>query len=248
MNNRESRASSVRDRQHGFSLLELMIVLLVLSVMMGTVFQQINLVQQRNAAEQSKIDIFEESRSFVDQLTRDLHLAGYPNPRNFAPGYISGPNDQHAAVGLVRVAVDQLWFEGDVDGDGAVDSVQFYLESSGSNCPCLKRSQTVKLSGSPLTGQGTATYQAEVQNVQNGTSSNPIFQAYDINGNLVTLPVDFNSNANTIASIRSIKVTITVQSPIMDFKTRTYPITTLVSSVDLDNCSQAAASQTMSCQ
>ena len=248
MNRQSPGASWKRDRQYGFSLLELMVVLLVLSVMMGTVFQQINLVQQRNAAEQNKIDIFEEARTFVDQMTRDLHLAGYPNPRNFAPGYITGPNDQHAAVGLMKVAVDQIWFEGDVDGDGAVDSVQFYLDSTGNNCPCLKRSQTLKLSGNPLTGHSSATNQAEVQNVQNGTSSNPIFQAYDINGNLITLPVDFSSNASTLASIRSVKVTITVQSAIMDFKTRTYPITTLVSSVDLDNCSQAAVSQSMSCQ
>ncbi len=225
-----------------------MVVLLILSVMMAAVFQQINLVQQRNSVEQSRVDIFEEARSFVDQMTRDLHMAGYPNPRNFAPLYITGPNDQHAAVGLVKVAVDQLWFEGDVAGDGNVYSVQFYLDPNGSNCPCLKRSQTVKLSGNPLTGQGTATYYSEVQNVQNGTSTNPIFQAYDINGNLITLPVDFNSNAATIASIRSVKVTVTVQSPNMDIQTRTYPITTLVSSVDLDNCSQAANGQTMSCR
>lgn len=248
MNKREFKSALVCERQRGFSLLELMIVLLVLSVMMGTVFQQINMVQQRNSAEQSKSDIFEESRNFVDQMTRDVHLSGYPNPRNFAPAYITGPNDPHAAVGLVKVAVDQLWFEGDIDGDGTVDSVQFYLDSTGSNCPCLKRSQTIKLSGDPLTGQGTASYQTEVQNVQNGTSTNPIFQAYDINGNLITLPVDFSSNAATIAKIRSIKVTITVRSPNMDLKTRIYPITTLVSAVDLDNCSQAAASQTMSCQ
>jgi hypothetical protein len=126
--------------------------------------------------------------------------------------------------------------------------VQFYLDSTGNNCPCLKRSQAIKLSADPLTGQGTASYQMEVQNVQNGTSTNPIFQAYDISGNLLTLPLDINSNGASIASIRSIKVTLTVQSPTMDFKTRTYPITSLVSSVDLDNCSQAAASQTMSCQ
>lgn len=235
-------------RQIGFSLLELMVVLLILTIMMGAVFQQINLVQQRNANEQAKVDIFEEGRSFVDQMTHDLHLAGYPNPRNFTGGYITGISDPHAAVGLVKVAKDQLWFEGDVDGDGSVESVQFYLDATGNNCPCLKRSQTQKLSGNPLTGQASATYYTEVQGVQNGTTANPIFQAYDISGNLITLPVDINSNATTMAQIRSIKVTMTIQSSTMDFKTRTYPITTLVSAVDLDNCSQAAASQTMSCQ
>lgn len=240
-------ATKKRKPQLGFSLIELMVVLLILSVMMGAVFSQINLVQQRNSVEQNRVDIFEEGRSFVDQMTRDLHHAGYPNPRNFAAGYITGPNDQHAAVGLVKVAVDQLWFEGDVAGDGNVYSVQFYLDPNGNNCPCLKRSQSVKLSGDPLTGQGTATYYSEVQGVQNGTSTNPIFQAYDLNGNLITLPVDFDNNKTTMAQIRSISVTVTVQSSVMDFKTKTYPITTLVSSVDLDNCSQAATGQTMSC-
>lgn len=243
----KKRMLNSRKRQLGFSLIELMVVLLILSVMMGAVFAQISLVQQRNSVEQSRVDIFEEGRSFVDQMTRDLHHAGYPNPRNFVKGYITGPNDQHAAVGLVKVAVDQLWFEGDVVGDGNVYSVQFYLDPNGNNCPCLKRSQTIKLTGDPLTGQGTATYYSEVQGVQNGTATNPIFQAYDMNGNLITLPADFDANPATIAQIRSISVTVTVQSSTMDFKTKTYPITTLVSSVDLDNCSQAATSQTMSC-
>ena len=238
--------AGTRSQQRGFSLLELMVVLLVLSVMMAAVFQQIRLVQQRSTAEQSKVDVFEESRTFVDQMTRDLHQAGYPNPRNFAAAYISGPNDPHAAVGLVKVAVDQLWFEGDVVGDGNVYSVQYYLDTTGTNCPCLIRSQTPKVNANPLTGQGTTPY-VQVQNVQNGTSTNPIFQAYDINGNLIGLPVDFNANPATIAQIRSVKVTLTVQSPVMDFQTRTYPITTLVSTVDLDNCSQAANGQTMSC-
>ncbi|MGH9521312.1 MAG: PilW family protein [Terriglobales bacterium] len=233
--------------QSGFSLIELMIVLLVLSVMMGAVFQQINLVQQRNTAEQAKTDMFQESRSFMDQLTRDLHMAGYPNPRNFAPGYVTGPNDTHAAVGLVQVTSNSLTFEGDVDGDGVIDSVQYYLNSTGNNCPCMRRSQTQKISADPMS-QGTAANYMEVQNVQNGTSANPIFQAYDINGNLITLPVDFDNNKTTMATIRSIKVTMTVQSPIVDIKTRIYPITTLVSSIDLDNCSQAATNKTMSCQ
>ena len=79
--------------QQGFSLLELMIVLLVLSVMMGAVFSQIRLVQIRSTAEQTKLDMFQESREFMDQLQRDLHEAGYPNIRNFGPSVVVGIND-----------------------------------------------------------------------------------------------------------------------------------------------------------
>src|SRR2546426_1560874 len=62
--------------QLGFSLLELMIVVLILSVITGAVFSQISMVQQRARTEQSKLDIFQESREFMDQLGRDLHQTG----------------------------------------------------------------------------------------------------------------------------------------------------------------------------
>lgn len=244
-------ATRTSARQRGFSLIELMIVLLVLSIMMAAVFQQIMLVQQRSSAEQSKADVFQESRAFVDQVTRDLHQAGYPNPRNFNTGYISGPSDQHAAVGLVAVTNNSLWFEGDVNGDGNVYSVQYYVNSTGTNCPCLRRSVIQKINGDPYTGQGTATTYTEVQNVQNGTSTDPIFTAYDISGNVISLGstgLNFDSNGTTIATIRSIKVSLTVKSPSIDIKTGVYPITTLVSSIDLDNCSQGDTSQSMSCE
>lgn len=232
-------------RQRGFSLIELMIVLLVLTIMMGAVFQQLALVQQRNAAEQAKTDIFQESRNFLDQLTRDLHQTGYPNPRNFAPNFISGPNDANAAVGLVKVTNNQLIFEGDVDGDGVVDSVQFFTATTGTGCPCLRRSQTIKLAGNPLTGQATAVYYTEVQGVQNSTS---IFSAYDRNGTAITLPVNINANATTMAQIKTIKINLTVQASQFDPATRQFPIASLISTVNLDNCSQAANSQPMSCQ
>src|SRR5512146_2880259 len=110
--------------QRGFSLLELMIVLLILSIIMGAVMQQISTVQQRSSSEQTKMDMFQESREFMDQMTRDLHEAGYPNPRNFDIGQITGPADDKVAVGLVKADNAELIFEGDVDGTGTVSSVQ----------------------------------------------------------------------------------------------------------------------------
>ena len=160
--------------ESGFSLLELMMVLLILSIMMGTVFSQIRNVQARSAAEQTKLDMFQESREFMDQLQRDLHEAGYPNIRNYGPSAVTGINDAKNAVGLVKVDVNELWFEADVDGDGQVDSIQYQYDGASTGCPCLKRSQVTKIAGSPLTGQGSS-FQTEVQNVQNPTT---IFSAY----------------------------------------------------------------------
>ena len=246
--------------QRGFSLIELMIVVLILSIMMAAIFTQISLVQQRSAAEETKLDMFQEAREFMDQLSRDLHQAGFPSARNFGLGTLTGDParpispyaaDYRAAVGVTKIDSGDLWFEGDVDGTGNVSVVHYHLDTSTTgNCPCLRRSSQQKVNGDPLTGQSTPVYQVEIQNVQNGSSSNPIFYAYShgATGTALTLPVDFNANPVTLASIDVIKVVLTVQSSVPDPKTRLKPITTLVSTVKLNNCSAAESGQYMSCQ
>src|SRR5215510_11450708 len=128
--------------KQGFSLIEVLIVLVVLLVVSGAVFQMINLSNERSATEQTKLDMFQEAREFMDQMSRDLRQAGYPNPRNVDQTVlIQDPikNDRHAAVGIVKIDDGDLWFEGDVDGSGLVSVVRYHLEPTGNNCPCLKR-------------------------------------------------------------------------------------------------------------
>ena len=246
---------------NGFSMVELLIVLMILSLLTAAIFRQIDLVQQRAATEQSKLDMFQESREFMDQIARDLRQAGYPSSRHFAPGVLtpdaSRPSspyaaDSRAAVGLVKVDAGDLWFEGDVDGTGNVSVVHYHLDpSTANNCPCLRRSEQQKIIGDPLTGQTTPVYQVEVQNVQNGTSAaDAIFWAYPhgSGGAAASLPIDFNSQAATIASIDTIKIVLTVRSKNPDPKTGQRPVTTLVSTVRLNNCSAATTAQYMSCQ
>ena len=240
-----------RQNNSGFSLIEMMIAIAVLTIIMGAMFQQIIVAQQRSGVEQAKLDLFQESREFMDQLTRDLHNAGYPNPRNY--GYAAGtfqvpsPASQqsNAAAGLVKVDNGDLWFEGDVIGDGQVYVVHYHLDTDGTNCPCLKRSWQVKVPGDPLTGQTTPDYEVEVQNVLNGTANyplatHPIFYAYYLGDttNPVPLPVD---TTGLIANVNTIKVVLTVQAKIRDPQTRLAPTATLVSTVKLNNCNTTAA-------
>jgi prepilin-type N-terminal cleavage/methylation domain-containing protein len=237
-------------RQSGFSLLELVVALLILSVVMAAVLAQVTRIQARSAGEQSKLDVFQDTREFMNQMVRDLHQAGYPNIRIYAAGALPTTpvvNDPANAVGLVRVDADQLWFEGDVDGTG-VSSIQYSIATTGTNCPCLSRSQTAKLAGNPLTGQGTAAFQTELQKVRSGTTSNPMFYAYRADGSEVSLPVDFNSNPGDIADIRTIRVVMTVESTKYDLERKMFPQTTLNALIRLNNCSQAAIGRAMSCR
>ena len=230
----------------GFSLIELLIVMTVMSIIAGAVFQVINLATERSSTEQTKLDMFQEAREFMDQMSRDLRQAGYPSPRNLSPTVLNvspAKNDPDGAAGVVQVGEGDLWFEGDVDGAGTVSVVHYHLDSTGTNCPCLKRSQHAKVNGDPLTGQTTPQYQVEVQGVQNTN----IFAAYS-NGAPVGLPVTINTASGaTITSIDTVQATLSLQGLIVDPRTRQKPVTTLVTTVKLNNCSQAATSGTMSC-
>jgi hypothetical protein len=154
-------------------------------------------------------------------------------------------NDLKAAAGLVQASATDLWFEGDVTGDGTVYVIRYHLDTSTENgCPCLKRSELPKINGSPLTGQTPEVYQVEVQGVQNTS----IFSAYT-NGTPVSLPVDITTaGGNTIAAVDTVQALLTLESATIDPQTRRKSVTTLVMTVRLNNCSQAAIGFKTSCQ
>src|SRR5712671_1414759 len=243
-----------RNAQRGFSMIEFLIVIVMLSALMATVFQLINLAIARSGTEQAKLDMFQESREFMDQMSRDLHQAGYFNTHGGTPTLLTvspATNDHRTAVGLVKVDSGDLWFEGDVDGSGIVYSVHYHLDTSTTNgCPCLKRSQLPKVDADPLVvgvgGQTTPIYNVEVQGVENTN----IFSAFlhSATGTPVTLPVDFTSNASTIANIDTVEAVLTIKSSHVDSQTHKYPSTSLVTTVRLNNCSQADKGQDMSCE
>ena len=71
------------NRKLGFMLIELMLSLLILGVLMGAVFRQMDTAQQRMSTESIKLDDFQQARDFVDQFFRDINQIGDPNSRMF---------------------------------------------------------------------------------------------------------------------------------------------------------------------
>ncbi len=179
--------------QIGFSLLELMLVCVILSLVMATVISGINTTVQRSQAEQTKVDLTQSAREFVDEFERDVHQAGYPNCRMVATPLVAAncPADYtqlavaqnpSVAVGLVYLSSSKVIFEGAMDGTGTVYSVQYQLvDALGNNppvsCPCiLQRSEEPKdpAAATPPLLQPTL-FSQELQNVVN--SGNPVFPA-----------------------------------------------------------------------
>ena len=256
-----SATNDVRNRQKGFSLIELLTVVVILMLVTGVVFQQIDLVQKRGRQEDVKMDLTQESREFIDQMVRDLHTSGYPNKKMYTLNLVNN-NDSRNAVGLVQVTPTSIWFEGDVDGDGQVDSIQYQLQTNGGTCPCvIRRSQVVKVNGVAPLAQAS-NFNMEANNVVNsggtvaitgnttlasGVVSNdtlygafkaaPIFRAYDSNGTELALPLDIGSNPTAISSIRAIRITVNVLAGPggADFDTRMRSAVSMTAAARINN-------------
>jgi len=248
----------------------MMVVMAVITVIMGVVFKSIALTQQTSTSQQIKLDLTQQARQFMDQLTRDLRSTGYPNTRNMEQGATdplyagacpdtttnseTSPCDPSNGVGLIYLNFNQLWFAGDVDGTETTDAggnligtakvkiVKYDYYAVGPNCPCLRRSEYLRTTYQDPVADANGTVavdQMEIQGVQNGTAADPIFTAYNpTTGVQVPWPIDFTNTANLMATINSLRIVLAVQSSSKD-STGAFPITRVVSTVALSNCSEA---------
>ncbi len=240
---RKSKMSS-----HGFSLIELMVVMVLMSIVVGAVVDQIAVILQRSRTEQAKVDIFQEARDFVDQFVRDSHATGYPSKRMFdTASWTTAPlspiyAEPKLAAGIIFIGPSEIKFEGDVEGDAKVDVVDYKLVASGNNCPCLQRTSYDKSTASPNPSN-------EVENVQSaGTTADPIFVSYTASGTAV-ISADLTTVAGrqALATIKTVQIRLKTKSAVVDPKTQLAPETTLSGQVTIVNCSLAATGQTNSC-
>jgi len=253
-----------RRLQHGFSLIEMMLVVAIMGVISAGILSQMNEAQQRGYSEQVKLDNFQEARDFVDQFFRDINQIGYPSSRlvdttsltwspvlmpqtttyPWANTYIF---DNRMAIGLVSIGAKAVQFEGDMIGNGVVQSVIYQINGSGGCALCLQRSQVDKISADPLLGQ-PQNWGTEVNDVL----SDPIFTYFKADGTQIpnsSLPLDISNGATTLASIKTIKISLTIRNnSVIDPKTSQPIETNFEGEVSINNCSMATTGQATSCQ
>lgn len=241
----------------GFSLLELMITVALLTIILGIVMEAITQMQRRNFAETSKADTVQESRDFVDQMVRDVHDVGYP------PGRVQANNpsctDLDPAVaskvscGLISFSHTQIVYEGALDGTGTVYRIYIQLVPPASgNCPCiLQRGVIDKVSA---LGGATPPYFTEVNGVLNsgdgagghnyGVSLNgpgsyasyanaDVFDAYDLTSGVITSCPSVTWP--DCSSVRSLQITANVTSSYPDPKTKMFAVYSVTSKARLNN-------------
>jgi prepilin-type N-terminal cleavage/methylation domain-containing protein len=219
-------------REAGFSLMELVIVLSILSTIIAVVTSGIIQIEQKSASDVNKVGMAQESRQFMDQILRDIRQSGYPSLNMFDPSTLnanpSAPpavvctNNNNVACGLLSFSSSAIQFEGDIDGSGVSEVYIQVVVPSGGNCPCtVQRGTVLKSVG------GTPDYYTELENVM----SQSVFTAYKYDGSA------YNSSTDSLSDIKNIGVTLYVRSqqPDTNETSTVYPTTTMVSEVRINN-------------
>ncbi|HET9363723.1 MAG TPA: type II secretion system protein [Candidatus Angelobacter sp.] len=207
----------------GYTLLELLVSMLILLTVTAVVFQQIDQMQKKSSSEAMKVDLSQQAREFVNQTVRDLHMAGYPN----LTMYSNQQDLTKVAAGLVSVSPTQILFEGDVNNDGNVYSVNIYYvanDPNDPNCPCIRRSFVQKTSADSLNegvgGSYTETDHVFPPGTDPGQSGEDLFTYYDQNGGPVPvgtgIDISTAANAATISTIKTIKINLSMLTNLRD--------------------------------
>jgi len=188
------KSSQLGSRQSGFSLIEMLVSVGVLMIILGAVFNYAGRLQTLYKSQETNVDATQELRTFFDSIQREVHQAGFPSQNDYTFATLASPavNDFRVAAGLVSLSKWEVWFEGDIDNDGFVDSVRYTLldnsgniATSASNCPCtLQRTVEKKtVNGAPSAVIATA----DISTLGAAALSNVINSADENNANALTI-------------------------------------------------------------
>jgi prepilin-type N-terminal cleavage/methylation domain-containing protein len=212
------------EAQFGFSLVELMFALAILTTVFAILAAGMSDIQKKSASDVSRLGVAQETRQFMDQILRDLRQCGFPSLAMFDASISPTPalTSNYVAQGMVSFSSSAIQFEGDVDGSGVSEVyIQVVVPASG-NCPCaVQRGTVLKSVG------GTPDYYTELDNVM----TQNVFTAYKYDGTA------YNSATDPLSSIKNIGVTLYVQNtaPDVNNSVAVYPTTTMVSEARINN-------------
>ncbi len=182
-----------RKQANGYSLVELLLATVLFTIIAGTVFSLLLSAQLRYRGESDVTAAFQQANVAIDQITRDVHSAGYPPPNSFAAGvaqanpqlvalpfawssgYPNTPCTMGGTCGSVPGKYDLILETDTGDGRG-VQWIRYSL-----NGTTLMRGVTPKTNGDPVTGPSwTKVLVPYLDNVMNEKQGSAIFSyVYD---------------------------------------------------------------------
>jgi type II secretory pathway pseudopilin PulG len=134
-------------RANGYSLIELLVATILFTIIAGTVFSLLLSAQLRYRGESNVTAAFQQANVAIDQITRDVHSAGYPPANSFSAnalvanpalaalpfawsnGYPNAPCTVNAGCGAIPGDTD-LIVEGDTRDGTGVEWIRYSLQGT----------------------------------------------------------------------------------------------------------------------
>src|SRR5882724_298509 len=224
---------SLKLKNAGFTLLELMVATLLFVVITGVVFGVLVATQKRYKAEKEYMGAFQQANIAIDQINRDIHGAGFPARILFKS---TVTDTRKWAVPVASAADFDLILEEDNDGNG-VKWIRYKLTGN-----TLYRAIAAK----SLLGAAATTDAALVpylENVMNNASASEIAAITTSNPGtfpggaavpIFTFPL-YQGAAQVVPNIHNINICLIVQAASRDQQTQGVRIATFTAQASTVN-------------
>jgi type II secretory pathway pseudopilin PulG len=202
----------------GGGLIELVMVLALFgtltAIALGLTLQSYQGVQLRL----STSTLFDSGTMALNQMTRELRMAGYPSAKLFTSSAVAG-SPGLVATPFVTVTAYDVVFQAETNQDGTVEQIEYVLAPGSQN---LYRISALKNLNGTLASSGVTTLL--LNNVQNQISGTPLFawntnpsdlQPFPLNVQTIYINLLLQSSGNESGSPAA--VTLTATCPRMNF-------------------------------
>jgi len=158
---------SCRCKMSGFSVVELLVVLAVFGIVAGMVFSSLGRGQETADIAKQEGYMTANLEDIFALFNSEMRTIGFPPESYFDTDYLQNPGTPKNLVshGLLSLGPLSLEFEGDINGNGKVDYVRYYL--TGTSPPfALSRFAGELHSDGSLPGGSAQKLSEQVENLE----------------------------------------------------------------------------------
>lgn len=218
------RPVASRCRQQGFSLLEVLIALSIFVMVLVGLYQIFDANRAIHARGRGKIDVQQNARAAIDEIAREIRMAGY-FPENFA-----SPAPLIPLINPIQVGTDSLLaVYGDADASGASNVFLYCL--SGSTILRVKSPSGVQAAytcgGGQVLAENITSLRFTYYDATNTPIPNPPNTPYVLDGEGPGAVPPFASTTQRQA-LRSVLVTLTASENVAGQAPQTVSLTSNV--------------------